>query len=35
VNTALQELADEVDDVVEGLPRKRRRRFEDNEEEKG
>jgi hypothetical protein len=35
MNTALQELAGEVDDVVEGLPRKRRRRFEDSEEEEG
>jgi len=33
VNTALQELADEVDHVAEGLPRKWRRRFEDSEEE--
>jgi ppGpp synthetase/RelA/SpoT-type nucleotidyltranferase len=33
VETALQELAGDVDDVVEGLPRKRRRRTDDSEEE--
>jgi hypothetical protein len=35
VSTASQELAGEVDDVVEGLSRKRRCRFEDSEEEEG
>lgn len=31
INIALQELVDEIDNVVEKLPRKRRRRFENNE----
>lgn len=35
VNRALQELVDEVDDVVEGPSRKRRRKFEDNKKEEG